>query len=67
MAKTDSNFISARESRRISKANAKITKKLDKRLSRKRVPESEFITQMHDPENVLEFDDLHTFPLTCRD
>ena len=64
MAKKDSNFISARESRRISKANAKITKKLDKRLSRKRVPESEFITQMHDPENVLEFDDLHTYFFT---
>ena len=27
MAKKDSNFISARESRRISKSNAKITKK----------------------------------------
>ena len=60
MAKNNSNFISARESRRISKANAKITKKLDKRLSRKHVPEQEYLTRMHDPANVVEFDDLHT-------
>ena len=60
MAKKNSNFISARESRRISKANAKITKKLDKRLSRKHVPEQEYLTRMHDPANVVEFDDLHT-------
>ena len=60
MAKKDSNFISARESRRISKENAKITRKLDKQLSRKHVPESEYMTTMHDSGNVVEFDDLHT-------
>ena len=60
MAKHDSNFISARESRRISKANAKITKELDAKLSRKHVPESEYLTKMHDEANVVEFDDLHT-------
>ena len=60
MAKKDTNFISARESRRISRANAKITKKLDAKLSRKHVPESEYLTKMHDRENVVEFDDLHT-------
>ena len=58
--KTDANYISARESRKISKANQKITKKLDKRLSRKNVPESEYLTTMKDPGNVVEFDDLHT-------
>ncbi|MBQ6399019.1 MAG: ABC transporter ATP-binding protein [Clostridia bacterium] len=60
MARKDSNFISARESRRISRENAKITKKLDARLNRKHVPEREYLTQMHDPGNVVEFDDLHT-------
>ena len=64
MAKKNSNFITARESRKISKANAKITKKLDKRLSRKHVPESEYLTTMHNTENVLEFDDLHTYFFT---
>ena len=60
MAKKDSNFISARESRRISKENAKITRKLDAKLNRKHVPESEYLTKMHDQGNVVEFDDLHT-------
>ena len=60
MAKKDSNFISARESRKISKANMKITRQLDKKLSRKHAPESEYLTKMHDEDNVVEFDDLHT-------
>ena len=60
MAKKDSNFISARESRRISRANAKITRELDKKLTRKHVPETEYLTTMHDEDNVVEFDDLHT-------
>ena len=64
MAKKDSNFISARESRRISKENIRITKKLDKKLNRKHVPESEYLTKMHDESNVLEFDDLHTYFFT---
>ena len=64
MAKKNSNFISARESRRISKANAKIIGRLDKQLSRKNVPEQEYLTQMRDPANVVEFDDLHTYFFT---
>ena len=60
MAKKDSNFISARESRRISRANAKITRKLDAKLNRKHAAESEYLTTMHDAGNVVEFDDLHT-------
>ena len=46
MAKKNSNFISARESRRISRENAKITKKLDAKLNRKHVPETEYLTKM---------------------
>ncbi len=60
MAKNDSNFISARESRRISRANAKITRELDAKLNRKHTQESEYLTTMHDEGNVVEFDDLHT-------
>ena len=60
MAKKDTNFISARESRRISRENAKITKKLDAKLNRKHAQESEYLTKMHDEGNVVEFDDLHT-------
>ncbi len=60
----ETSYISARESRRISRENQKITKKLDKRLSRKHVPESEYLTQMKDPGNVVEFDNLHTYFFT---
>ncbi len=60
----ETSYISARESRRISKENIRITKKLDKRLSRKHVPEQEYLTQMRDEGNVVEFDNLHTYFFT---
>ena len=60
----ETSYISARESRRISRENQKVIKKLDKRLSRKHVPESEYLTQMKDPGNVVEFDNLHTYFFT---
>ena len=60
----ETSYISARESRRISKENIKITKKLDKRLTRRHVPESEYLTTMRDPGNVVEFDNLHTYFFT---
>jgi len=60
----ETSYISARESRRISRENQKITRKLDKRLSRKHVPESEYLTQMRNPGNVVEFDNLHTYFFT---
>ena len=57
-------YLSARESRAISKANRKITGELEKKWKRKGVPESEFLTTMHDPANAVEFDDLHTYFFT---
>ena len=60
----ETSYISAKESRRISRENQKITRKLDKRLSRKHVPESEYLTQMKDHGNVVEFDNLHTYFFT---
>jgi len=60
----ETSYISARESRRISKENIKITRKLDKRLTRKHVPESEYTTTMRDKGNVVEFDNLHTYFFT---
>ena len=60
MAKKNSSYISAKESRAISKANVKITREYEKKRTRKNVPESEYLTTMHDPNNVVEFDDLHT-------
>lgn len=58
------SYISARESHRISKQNIKITKGYEKKRTRKHVPETEYLTQMHDPQNVVEFDDLHTYFFT---
>ena len=60
----ETSYISARESRRISRENQKITRKLDKRLDRKHVPEQEYLTRMRDPGNVVEFDNLHTYFFT---
>ena len=55
------NYLSAKESRRISRENRKITTAMEKKYRRKNVPESEYLTQMRDPRNVVEFDDLHSY------
>ena len=57
-------YLSARESRRISKQNRKITDEYEKKRKRKNVPESEYLTQMSNPENAVEFDNLHTYFFT---
>lgn len=62
--KKKGNYMSAKESHRISKENRKITKMYEKKRERKNVPESEYVTEMKDPENVLEFDNLHTYFFT---
>ena len=36
-----------------------IIKQLEKRKRRKNVPESVYLTEMRDPRNIVEFDDLH--------
>ncbi len=60
----NSNYLSAKESRRISRENRRITTAMEKKYQRKKVPESEYLTQMRDPKNVVEFDDLHTYFFT---
>ena len=62
--KKDANYISGKESRRISRENRKITKELEKKRERKHVDSSEYTAQMHDPNNVLEVDNLHTYFFT---
>ena len=58
--KKNSHYISARETRKIARQNAKITKELEKKKKRKDV-ESEYITEMKDPSDIVEFDNLHTY------
>ncbi len=62
--KQTEGYLSAKESRRISKENRKITNQYEKQRKRKNVPESEYLTKMHDPKNAVEFDNLHTYFFT---
>lgn len=64
MAKKPEGYLSAKESRRISKENRRITNEYEKKRKRKNVPESEYLTTMHDSNNAVEFDDLHTYFFT---
>ena len=64
MAKKENNYISRRESARISRENRKITKAIEKRRNRRHVDPSEYTTQMKNPDNVVEFDNLHTYFFT---
>ena len=57
------NYISSKESRKIAKENIKITRQYEKRKKRKDV-ESEYVSQMKDEKNIVEFDNLNTFFFT---
>jgi len=57
-------YLSAKEARKISKENRRITSEFEKKRKRKNVPESEFLTTMRDENNAVEFDDLHTYFFT---
>lgn len=55
------NYLTASEARKISRENRRITAQFEKRYKRKNVPESEYITTMKNPDNVLEIENLHTY------
>ena len=57
-------YLSSKESRRISRENRRITNEYEKQRKRKNVPESEYLTEMRDPNNAVEFDNLHTYFFT---
>ena len=61
--KGDAHYLTAKESREIAKSNAKIIRELEKRKKR-HVPEEEYLCEMKDPQNIVEFDDLHTYFFT---
>ena len=61
MAKKQEGYLSGKEARRISKENRKITNQFEKKRKRRNVPESEYLTTMHDANNAVEFDNLHTY------
>jgi peptide/nickel transport system ATP-binding protein len=60
----DKTYISAKETRAISRENKRVTNRLEKLRNRKNVPESEYVTSMRDKNNVVEFDGLYTYFFT---
>ena len=54
------NYLTGREIREIAKANAKEIKRLEAYKNRK-ADEEEFLSEMKDPANILEIEDLHTY------
>ena len=58
------DYISAAESRKISRENRRITDRIEKQRNRTHVPLEEYMTTMRDPKNVAEFDNLHTYFFT---
>ena len=62
--KHNEGYLPARESRRISRENRKITNQLEKKRKRRNVPEAEYLTHMQDENNAVEFDNLHTYFFT---
>ena len=64
MEKKKSSYISAKESRRISRENRRITAAIEKQRNRKHVDPSEYLCERKDPANVVEFDNLHTYFFT---
>ena len=62
-ASSEKHYLTSKEIKEISKANAKIMKELEKKKYRD-CDESEFITSMDDDRNILEIEDLHTYFFT---
>ena len=57
---TKRNYLTGREIRAIAKANQKEIKRLEAYKNRK-ADEEEFLSEMRDPANILEIEDLHTY------
>ncbi len=57
----ETGYLSAKESRRISKENSRITKKYEDQRTRKNVDPTEYSCDMRDPNNAVEFDNLHSY------
>jgi peptide/nickel transport system ATP-binding protein len=58
------NYLSGRQVREITRYNRKTMRKFEQRNNRRNVPEEEYLTKMNNPDNVVEFDDLHTYFFT---
>ena len=61
--KNNTGYLSGKEIRAIAKENAKVMKRLEAYKYRK-AEEAEFTSEMRDPNNILEIEDLHTYFFT---
>lgn len=57
--KKDTHYISKSESKDIAKENRKAIKEITKRNAS--YTRADYVTEMKDPKNIVEFDDLHTY------
>ncbi|MCR5160860.1 MAG: ABC transporter ATP-binding protein [Lachnospiraceae bacterium] len=62
--KKGSSYISAKESRRITKFNRRVTKKLEKERADSGKDPKLYTTVMKDPDNIVEFDNVCTYFFT---
>ena len=62
--KKKSSYISGRESRKISRFNRKVTRRLEKERADANKDEALYITRMKDNNNVVEFDNVCTYFFT---
>ena len=58
------SYISAKDSRRITRFNRKVTKKLEKQREAAAKDPAQYTTTMRDPNNVVEFDNVCTYFFT---
>lgn len=61
--KKNKHYLSGKEVRAIAKANAKEMRRLEKAKNRK-CPKSEYTTELKNPDNILEVEDLHSYFFT---
>ena len=59
----EKNYLTGKEIRKIAKENAKEMRRLEKYKNR-HAPESEFVTEMKNENNILEIEDLNTYFFT---
>lgn len=62
--KKNASYISGRESIRISRFNRKLTRKLEKERDNAKKDPSLYVTQMHNNNNIVEFDNMCTYFFT---
>ena len=60
---SSAHYLTGKEVREIAKANMKEMRRLEKAKTRK-VPESEYLAEMKDPNNILEVENLHSYFFT---